>query len=62
MFGSKPAEDTMQRKMYEEWNWTNPVYIIETNRKLADIVIAEIDPSHRMADTNRKDNKLEIKW
>jgi hypothetical protein len=63
MFGAKPAEDTtVQRKVYSEWNWTNPFYIIESSRKLSDITIAEIDPSHRMADSNRKDNKLEIKW
>jgi len=63
MFGAKaPEEGGAQRKVYEEWNWTSPSYIIETGRKLADITIAEIDPSHRMADVNRKDNKLEIKW
>jgi Peptidase family M1 domain len=63
MFGTKPVEDpAVPRKIYEEWNWTNPFYIIETAKKLAEITIAEIDPSHRMADINRKDNKLEIKW
>jgi len=63
MFGAKPPEDAaMSRKVYDEWNWTNPAYIIESSRKLSDMVLAEIDPSHRMADTNRKDNKLEIKW
>ncbi len=63
MFGAKPPEDaTAQRKVYDEWNWTSPSYTIESSRKLSDMVLAEIDPSHRMADTNRKDNKLEIKW
>jgi hypothetical protein len=63
MYGVKNAEDTaINRKLYDEWNWTNPTYIIESNRKLADVTIAEIDASHRMADINRKDNKLEIKW
>ncbi len=63
MFGMKAAGDTViPLKVYEEWNWTNPTYVIETSRKLAEITIAEIDPSHRMADTNRKDNKLEVKW
>lgn len=63
MFGGKPAEDSsLPRKVYDEWNWTNPVYIIETNRKLSDMVVAEIDASHRMTDINRKDNRLEIKW
>ena len=63
MYGSKMNEDnSITRKVYPEWNWTNPYYVIETNRKLTDILVAEIDPSHRMADVNRKDNKLELKW
>ena len=52
----------MPRKTYDEWNWTSALYVVETTRKLSDITTVEIDPSHRMADTNRKDNKLEIKW
>jgi len=63
MYGAKPAEDSsMPRKVYDEWNWTNPSYTIESSRKLSEMTVAEIDPSHRMADINRKDNKLEIKW
>ncbi|MEP6749897.1 MAG: M1 family metallopeptidase, partial [Bacteroidota bacterium] len=63
MFGTKETEDiSIPRKVYSEWNWTNPYYVIESSRRLADITIAEIDASHRMADINRKDNKLEIKW
>ncbi len=63
MFGEKQAEDaSIPTTVYEPWKWTHPSYTIETNRKLADITIAEIDPSKRMADVNRKDNKLEIKW
>ena len=62
MYGTKPAEDNTPRKVYDEWNWTNPSYIVETSRKLSDVVLAEIDPSHRMADINRKDNRLELKW
>ncbi|GAC1600766.1 MAG: M1 family metallopeptidase [Chitinophagaceae bacterium] len=63
MFGAKETEDaTITGKIYDEWNWTNPFYVIESNRKLSDITIAEIDASHRMADINRKNNKLEIKW
>jgi hypothetical protein len=63
MFGAKAAEDpAIERKIYEEWRWTNPVYTIETTRRLADLTMVEIDSTHRMADINRKDNKLEIKW
>lgn len=63
MFGEKPAEDeAMARKVYEPWKWTHDTYVIETDKKLTDIVLAEIDPSLRMADVDRKNNKLELKW
>jgi hypothetical protein len=63
MFGEKPAEEGQSpRKVYESWKWTHPTYEIATNRKLTDIVSVEIDPSLRMADIDRKNNKLELKW
>jgi len=63
MYGEKPAEDSsMTRKVYEPWRWTHSTYTIETNRKLADFSLVEIDPSLRMADVERRNNKLELKW
>ena len=63
MFGEKPAEDpAVTRKVYEAWKWTHPSYIVETKRKLADFTGVEIDPSLRLADVERKNNKLELKW
>jgi hypothetical protein len=63
MYGEKPAEDSaIPRKVYEPWKWTNSIYVIETNHKLADFTVVEIDPSQRMADVERKNNKLELKW
>lgn len=62
MYGEKPAENGDSRKVYAPWPWTRQVYVIETNKKLFDIVTAEIDPSLRMADVERKNNKLELKW
>jgi hypothetical protein len=63
MYGEKPVEDsTIPRKVYEPWRWTHAVYVIETDRKLFDILSAEIDPSLRMADVERRNNKLELKW
>jgi hypothetical protein len=63
MFGAKPAEEGQAgRKVYEEWKWTHPTCQIATTRKLTDIISVEIDPTYRMADINRKDNKLELKW
>jgi hypothetical protein len=63
MYGEKPAEDsTIPRKIYEPWKWTHATYTIETTRKLADFTIVEIDPSQRLADVERKNNRLELKW
>jgi hypothetical protein len=63
MFGAKPVEEaTIPRTVYPSWKWTHPTYIIETSRKLSELTVAEIDPTQRMADINRKDNKLEVKW
>ena len=61
MFGQKPPEDaSIQRKVYESWKWTHPTYTIESSRRLTDISIGEIDPSQRLADTERKDNKIDL--
>jgi len=63
MYGTKPSEnDSISRKVYESWHWTSPTYTVQTTRKLTDIVVAEIDPSQRMADIDRKNNRLELKW
>jgi hypothetical protein len=61
MFGQKPDEDaSASRKVYEPWKWTHTTYVIESSRKLTDIAIGEIDPSQRLADTERKDNKINL--
>ncbi len=63
MYGAKPIEDpAIPRKTYDAWKWTHSTYTVETNRKLGDFSIVEIDPSLRMADVDRKNNKLELKW
>jgi aminopeptidase N len=63
MFGEKRAEDAaVTRKVYDAWKWTHPLYEISTKRKLQEIIRIEIDPSQRMADTNRKDNLLQLNW
>jgi hypothetical protein len=60
MYGAKPAEDTIKRKVYPAWKWTSETYVIETDRRIGDLVLAEIDPSQRMADTERQNNKLKL--
>lgn len=60
MYGAKPVEDTIKRKVYPAWKWTSETYVIESDRRIGDIVLAEIDPSQRMADTERQNNKLKL--
>jgi hypothetical protein len=63
MYGEKPAEDSaIVRKIYDPWKWTHSTYTVETNRRLSDFTSLEIDPSLRMADIDRKNNRLELKW
>jgi len=63
MYGIKPDEDlTVNRIVYEPWKWTHSTYTIETTRKLAEFAVVEIDPSLRLADVERKNNKLDLKW
>ncbi len=62
MFGAKPADEGQNpRKVYESWKWTHPTYEVQTTKKLTDIISVEIDPSHRMADVERKNNRLDLK-
>ncbi|MCW3463337.1 M1 family metallopeptidase [Chitinophaga nivalis] len=58
MFGEKPNEYTGVKRVVENaWYWTNPTYEVEVNVPLADIRELEIDPSERMADMDRSNNK-----
>jgi hypothetical protein len=60
--GNKPAEDpNMQRVEMETWPWVNPTYTVIINKPSREISEVEIDPSMRMADVERKNNKVEIK-
>jgi hypothetical protein len=63
MYGAKPVEDeTIPRKTYPAWFWTNPTYTIETTKRLMDVRVFEVDASQRMADVDRKNNRLELKY
>ena len=62
MFGEKPAEDDTPRTVYEAWKWTHPEYVFEIDKKIANIKSLEIDPTQRMADLERRNNRLELGW
>lgn len=57
---NKPVENKeMQRYDLQAWPWVNPTYTLKINQKAENIASIEIDPSLRMADVDRKNNKLE---
>jgi hypothetical protein len=63
MFGEKPVEDVrMPRTVFEPWKFTDPTYTILLNHRLTDLKVVEIDATQRMADVDRKNNKLELNW
>ncbi len=63
MFGEKPADDpAVPRTVHEAWKWTHLTYTVEVSRKLSEMKTIEIDASQRMADIERRNNKLDIPW
>jgi hypothetical protein len=63
MFGEKPQEDKdIPRTSFPAWKWTHPLYTFQISKKIASIKVIEIDPSQRMADVERRNNRLEIPW
>ncbi|MES2429455.1 MAG: M1 family metallopeptidase [Bacteroidota bacterium] len=60
MYGKKGKENAAQQvNIYPEWRWTHPTYIVEIKQKLSDIKKIVIDPTRRLADTDRTDNVFE---
>ncbi|MDZ7645874.1 MAG: hypothetical protein U5K54_01135 [Cytophagales bacterium] len=60
MMGSKPKENSTLRTELTPWPWVNPTYTFILQTKVDKIDSIEIDPSLRMADTNRKNNKVTV--
>jgi hypothetical protein len=60
MLGAKPVEGAVNRILHTEWQWVAPSYTFETSKPLSALKSIEIDPSQRMPDINRSNNKLEI--
>lgn len=61
MYGAKQAEQPNQFLIVNEaWKWTHPEYALNIKGRVADIKEIEIDPSQRLADINRSNNKLVI--
>jgi hypothetical protein len=59
--GNKPVEDkSLQRNDLVAWPWVNPSYVFKVSKNSAEISTIEIDPTQRMADIDRKNNKLDV--
>ena len=60
MYGAKAAEEVTPFIIHPEWKWTHPEYQLAVNHPVQDIKSIEIDPSLRLADVNRVNNKIII--
>ena len=60
MLGNKEAEGSVNRIVHPECKWVQPTYTFETSKPLSNLKSIEIDPSYRLPDVNRSNNKLEI--
>ena len=60
MLANKVAETTISRIVHPEWKWVQPTYTFQTTKPITALKTIEIDPSQRMPDINRSNNKLEI--
>ena len=60
MYGAKAAEEVTPFIIHPEWKWTHPEYQLTVNHPVQDIKSIEIDPSLRLADVNRVNNKILI--
>ena len=59
LLGNKPSEKGNEGRIaLEPWPWVNSSYSLIINNKEPEIESIEIDPSQRMADVTRKNNKL----
>ncbi len=60
LMGKKAMEGNMPRTDYPTWNWVNPSYTLKIKGSLTDFASFEIDPSQRMADVDRDNNKVSL--
>ena len=60
MYGTKPADEKQPYILHDEWKWVNPDYSLYIDGNVADIKEIELDPSKKMADVNRINNKISV--
>jgi hypothetical protein len=62
MYGIKPAEDSTTRIVYPAQPFTKREMVVATKRHINEIVSVEIDPTLRLADIDRKNDRLDLRW
>ncbi|HAI83828.1 MAG TPA: peptidase M1, partial [Chitinophagaceae bacterium] len=60
MYGNKPIENTTNRMVLPAWRWTHPEYQFKLSRSVGDIKEIVIDPTLRLADVNKTNNKIVV--
>jgi Peptidase family M1 domain len=60
MYGSKTKENNNNFIVLPEWKWTHTEYSFIIDKKITDIKSIEIDPTQRLADINKSNNKIVI--
>lgn len=61
MRGNKPEEEGLPKRVQtQRWPWTHPTVEIMLERPKGDISSVEIDPTLRMADINRDNNRMDL--
>ncbi|MDN3668143.1 M1 family metallopeptidase [Echinicola jeungdonensis] len=59
--GNKPEENNLPKRIKtQKWPWTNIQTTIRLDKDMEDISIVEIDPSQRLADIKRENNKVNL--
>lgn len=59
--GNKKPEDlSLARRELEAWRWVNPTYVAQVTRPISEIASVEIDPTQRLADIDRKNNRMDL--
>ena len=61
MLGNKLPEGKINSIVHTECKWVQPTYTFETTKPLSALKSIEIDPSYRLPDINRSNNKLELR-
>lgn len=59
--GNKQVEDkSLSRTDLDAWPWVYPTYTLMLSNRVSEISTIEIDPSLRMADVERRNNKVDL--